>query len=324
MDWTLIIRDVPDKVKDEAKIEHFIDSLKTATMNKQETKQTYDKDHYPIAFMKHYIQYARDNFFPDITKSPEALALMKRWYSRYRKLNIRIPKDEKERETFGKEDEIPAADLRRVGAFIRLAEASARGHFREVVTVEDAKEAELIIEASIASTGFNPYTGEMGAIQQEHRDVSMSRLLRESQEGWAKQLRRELKVFTTGLEKLTWEKCQECMGSGMIVVPDMDVPYPCEMCSQQGGRRMPFSMEDLQLYCTGRQIPLKAFANIWKKYVDNKEISRDGAYWVNNMPHIDHYVKEIEEQDLSGDTLVKQSIARTDPAIMRRLEEDEM
>ncbi len=325
MDWTLIIRDLPDKTRDDAKFDRFVDSLKTASMKDDDEgkqKVKFDKDHYPVAFVKHYIQYARDNFFPDMTKSPDALAVMKHWYSRYRKLNIRIPKDDKERESFTKEDEIPAADLRRVGAFIRLAEACARGHFREEVSVSDAKEAELIIEASIASTGFNPYTGEMGAVRQEQRDSSFNKLLRDREEGWAKQLYRELKVFTTGLEKLSWERCGECGGGGMIVIPEIEIPEPCEICNQRGGKRQPFSREDLEMYCTGRQIALKAFASIWSKYIKTGEIIKDGAYYVNKMPHIDHYVRKMEE-DLSEDSVLKQSIARTDPAIMRRLEEDE-
>ena len=325
-DWIFIIRDVADKIRDLAKFEHYISTLKTAIRNKDlehgKIEKIISKDHYPITFMKHYIQYARDNFDPDITRNIDAISVMERWYNRYRKLNLHIPKDDKERETFTKEDEIPAADLRKLGAFIRLAEACARGHFRNDVTVADAKMAERIIEASIASTGFNPYTGEMGAIRQEHRDVSLSRLEREAREGWQKQLYRNLKVFTTGLERLSWEKCQECTGSGMIVIPEMNLPEPCEICSQKGGKRMPFSREDLEMYCNGRQIPTKSFAQMWKKYLDTGEIVRDGAYYVNTMPHIDHYVRKMEE-DLSEDSLLKQSIARTDPAIMRRLEEDE-
>jgi len=326
-DWIFIIRDVADKVRDQAKFDHYINSLKTAVKNKDlergKVEKVVTKDHYPIAFMKHYIQYARDNFDPDITRNPEAVKVIWRWYNRYRGLNLHLPKDDKERETFTKEDEIPAADLRKLGAVIRLAEASARGHFRNEVTIEDAKEAEAIIEASIASTGFNPFTGEMGAINQEQRDSSFNKLLRDSEAGWAKQLYRELKTFTTGLEKLSWEKCQECTGSGMIVIPELNEPEPCEICMQKGGKRQPFSREDLEMYCTGRQIALKAFASMWNKYTKTGEITREGAYYINNMPHIDHYVAKLEE-DLSEGQILKQSIARTDPAIMRRLEEDEV
>mgnify|MGYP001591989629 CR=1 FL=1 len=325
-DWIFIIRDIADNAHDDAKFDHYISSLKTAIKNKDiaagKIERIVSKDHYPIAFMKHYIQHARDNFNPDITKSQDVLDIMRRWYNRYRKLNIHIPKDDKERETFTKDDEIPAADLRKLGAFIRLAEASARGHFREEVTISDAKRAERIIEASIASTGFNPFTGEMGAIKQEQRDSSFSKLLRDSEQGWAKQLYHELKVFTTGLEKLSWERCQECTGGGMIVIPELNAPEPCELCDQRGGKRQPFSRDDLEMYCTGRHIALKAFSSIWSKYIKTGEIIKDGAYYINKMPHIDHYVRKMEE-DLSEDSILKQSIAHTDPAIMRRLEEDE-
>lgn len=324
-DWIFCIRDVVDEFHDRSKYERYIKGYNSAIPESKvdERKSDFkrmDVDHFPVIFIKHWIQHVRNNFHPVVTDTPDVVEFIYKFFRRYRKLNIRMPKDDKERETFTKDDEVPAVDFRTLGAIFRLTEARARAGHRNECTMDDAKTAIRIIEASIASTGFNPYDG---AMESTVKNVEFTQLEREAKEGWAKQLYRQLKIFTTGLEKLSWERCQECSGSGMVVIPELNEPEPCELCGQRGGTRQPFSREDLEIYCTGRQIALKAFASIWSKYIKTGEIVKDGAYFINKMPHIDHYVKKMEE-DLSEENILKQSIARTDPAIMRRLEEDEV
>ena len=50
--------------------------------------------------------------------------------------------------------------MRSLGDLVRLAEASARAHMRNEVTEKDADIAIKIVAASIASSGFNMFTGE--------------------------------------------------------------------------------------------------------------------------------------------------------------------
>ena len=98
----------------------------------------------PLDLLRKYIGYARQNYNPTLTD--EARELMQEWY-----INLRSKSTE---------ENIPIT-ARELEAIKRLAEANAKMHLRNQVTISDVKTAIKLKRISIFQIGMDPTTGKI-------------------------------------------------------------------------------------------------------------------------------------------------------------------
>lgn len=148
-DLKFVLRDVPDREKDEKMIDHVIKSR----LKREEMSPIID-----TALLKKYIAYARQSSKP--TLSEAMLNTLKEFY-----LGLR-----------GKSSEgtIPITQ-RQYEALVRLAQASAKIRLDSEVREEDAQRAIRIMEASIVQLGYDPATGKIDIDKVEARVSSSQR-----------------------------------------------------------------------------------------------------------------------------------------------------
>ena len=130
-DLIFILRDVPNKDKDEQMTEHILDLHRSGLASTESPVE-------PELFRK-YVSYAK-NIKPSLTR--EALNSLKEFYLRMRAAS----------ETEGTPVAITARQLE---SLVRLAEARARVALRENVTIEDAERAVEIMKISLEQVGID-------------------------------------------------------------------------------------------------------------------------------------------------------------------------
>lgn len=137
-DLKFVLRDVPDKERDEKLIDHIIKSR----TGDDDVEPRIDSD-----LLKKYISYARKNSRPEMTR--EASAVLKNFY-----INLRSESIDED------SDSIPIT-LRQYEALQRLAEASARVRLAEEVCKKDAQRAIKLMKHSIKQLGMEPGTDKI-------------------------------------------------------------------------------------------------------------------------------------------------------------------
>ncbi len=137
-DVKFVLRDVPDRERDENIVDHIIGSR----IEGDEAEPLIDID-----FLKKYISYARRNCRPHITK--KAAAVLKNFYVDMRSQYIDADSDT-----------VPIT-LRQYEALQRLAQASAKVRLDEEVRKEDAQRAIKLMKHSIKQLGMDPETKEI-------------------------------------------------------------------------------------------------------------------------------------------------------------------
>lgn len=137
-DLKFVLRDVPNREKDESVVDHVIKSR----ISEDEIKPLIDKE-----FFKKYIGYVRKNTNPKISR--QALAICKNFFVELRSKYA------------GDESAAVPLTLRQFEALIRLAEASAKIRLSKKVSKEDAQRAIKLMKASIKQLGYDPDTGKI-------------------------------------------------------------------------------------------------------------------------------------------------------------------
>jgi replicative DNA helicase Mcm len=130
-DLIFVLRDVPERTKDEQMTEHILDLHRSGLASTESPIQ-------PELFRK-YVSYAK-NIKPTLTR--EALDSLKDFYLRMRSAS----------ETEGTPVAITARQLE---SLVRLSEARARVALRENVTLEDAERAVEIMKISLEQVGID-------------------------------------------------------------------------------------------------------------------------------------------------------------------------
>ena len=287
-DVIFVMRDVPSKAKDEALFNHIV-----ATRKQSKTRQQFESgkhdfkrlsdDYYPLGYMKQWCTYVRETFHPSVADSPEALEVIHQFFNEYRKLNIRQPKSQEERDNWSKDYEMPAVQWRTLQALMRFTEASARAHHRHKVVAKDAEIAVNIIRTGIASSGMNNFT----AIKMQEDEVNEidSRVNDEAERALIKKQYRDAnydaKVFSTALAKISWKTCGECGGDGFKF--DVNERVVCDVCEMAGGVQEPFDYSMLKEHCRSRNVLPKAFELMWKRCIQEHMIEP-----VDGMPGLYH------------------------------------
>ncbi len=132
-DVIFIIRDLPNKVQDEAIASHVL----------EEHKQEVIRDVVPHKLMRKYIAYAKQKIKPKLTE--EAIETIKNFYVKLRNQSTKSESDIKP---------IPIT-ARQLEGIVRLAEAHAKMHLRKKVTAKDAKIAIELLKTSLSQVGYD-------------------------------------------------------------------------------------------------------------------------------------------------------------------------
>lgn len=114
--------------------------------------ETIDKD-----ILKKYINFAKNNVFPSL--SDEAIEYISVFYAKTRRMSV-------VEEDIGK-----PITMRELNAIKRLATARAKVELREIVTIDDAKEAIRIYSKSLEGLGLSLST--VGELQNVHSNLEM-------------------------------------------------------------------------------------------------------------------------------------------------------
>ncbi len=134
------IKDLPDQTKDERLAHHVLTLHQHPDVEEPEV---------PTALLKKYISYVRQRMHPKL--SDEAIEEIKKFYVQLRNQ--------------GQSDEggikSVAISARQLEALVRMAEASAKIHLREVVTIEDAKRGIDLLYYCLTQVGLDPETGKI-------------------------------------------------------------------------------------------------------------------------------------------------------------------
>jgi len=136
--------DQPEREHDENVAEAVIDDWNTTSAEEAEMMGELEID----AFQA-YIAYARENVQPTLTD--EAKELIAEKY-----VDIRS-------NGYSQEDSAVPVTARKIGAFMRRAEASARARLSDKITATDAKRAIGQVMQSLLDVGIDPETGEFDA-----------------------------------------------------------------------------------------------------------------------------------------------------------------
>lgn len=135
-DIIFVIRDLPNKVQDEAIASHVL----------QEHKQGVIRDIIDPRLLRKYISYARQKYKPKL--SEEAIEEIKEFYIKLRSQSIKSEADIKP---------IPIT-ARQLEGIIRLSEACAKVRLSQEVKREDTKKAIDLLKASLAQVGYDEET----------------------------------------------------------------------------------------------------------------------------------------------------------------------
>lgn len=139
-DLMFVLRDVPDAKRDNDITKHILkaqrrgqarnhsDSLEGVDLEKIHADTQVMKPVYDVDILRKYVAYSKKNCFP--VMSDEAVEIIRKDY-----LTIR---------TMGDDGSVPIT-ARQLEAYVRLSEASAKMHLRNVVQAEDAQRAVNLI-----------------------------------------------------------------------------------------------------------------------------------------------------------------------------------
>ena len=164
--------------------------------------------------------------------------------------------------------------MRSLGDLVRLAEASARAHCRNEVLEKDAEIAIKIVAASIASSGFNMFSGqyEKKIRPSELKDVpegfftakdllgdkvgselvrmDLHTLAKKRENRFYREVAQKMKKVVYVIKQYALQKCRYCKGDGIIY--EGQSKNVCYNCRGEGGYKQEFSLNEVEHMLTGR------------------------------------------------------------------------
>lgn len=265
-DLILVFRDEADREKDSAKFDHFTreySKSRIRTGNKEideiARKQMQNIIHQPrtneevnasdfsakrrlhsIKYLKAWRNYVRYHIHPIMTE--EAVILLKRFYLNMRENDNRIFTGGRPVDDLSIIQKIPSVTMRQISSLLRLTEASARAHMRNVVTIADAMKAVELVHYSIINSGYNPTTGTAHVIDDllseqskgtpKVTEFDLAQDSRRRKDRWHKESVKHFKTFESRLKGLIIRLCPTCRGS--CVQTDGETVIDCTACHGLG------------------------------------------------------------------------------------------
>ena len=262
---TFIVRDVVDKELDTQKAKHYLAQfgntrrqykIKDGNINdlrlKHKLSYGENTDIKSVPEMAMFNKYVRKHFKPEFDPKSKVGQKLINYYISVRPLNS------------GKGAKVT---IRSLGDLVRFAEASARAHMRNEVTEKDADIAIKIVQASIASSGFNMFTGEERKIKPsdltnipegffsakdllgnktaaEIVGIDLQTLARKRENRFYKEVALKMKKVVKVIKMYALQKCRDCGGDGFR--NEGQLRNQCYSCQGHGGYKQEFNLNDLQ------------------------------------------------------------------------------
>lgn len=271
-DAILIKRDVANVEEDRARAEWYLESQSKAVSEEDFNKERPDKwkrkneNYYSADYMKKWVAWVRDEFHPRVSASKPATDVVTSWYSKIRQMSITIT--EEGVKSNDRDVVIPAGDMRKLGAVIRFAQMRARACQRDYVTKEDAERACLYQDLTLAEAGM------WKAGTNQYREFANDALAQYNARKAEKDAQMQRAVFKKMMEKISFEKCYACRGTGEIIEIGGD-HQNCQNCHAMGRIPTPFSKNDAILTGTGEgkdRLPLPVFNQIWGEWEKRNDL----------------------------------------------------
>ena len=223
-DAVVVVVDEPDAATDEAKARHWLaahvnskpdnavdDDSPTFTAHEDLQIRIRDETYWRSIYMRYWAKHVRTKYHPKLKEKTEAAELLIRFYLKMRG---------------GANLSGSRTSMRDMPTLVRMAEMSARMCHRNEVFPRDAKRAIRVFEFAMASSGFNPITGQMKTIE-----VQSDKEIAAKQQSGKNTL---LQSIVQAIESVTNRKCQACNGLGRRVVstdPTFgNIEEPCMFC----------------------------------------------------------------------------------------------
>ncbi len=273
---TFIVRDEVEKELDTKKAKHFLAQfsntrrqykLQDGNINDIRLKQRLaygdNKNIHSVPEMAMYNKYVRKHFKPEFDPTSKAGKKLQQYYISVRPLNA--------------QSKGARVTIRALGDLIRFAEASARAHMRNEVTEKDADIAIKIVQASIASSGFNMFKGTYEEqILEQHRamqkkgeplsnngsggfftaqellenktareiiSIDLARMAIKRQNRFYREVGTQMKKVVRVIRMAGLLRCRECKGFGRIRQGG-NIDNVCYNCEGEGGIRQSFNIND--------------------------------------------------------------------------------
>ena len=271
---TWIVRDEVDKELDTKKATHYLsqfgdtvrqNDLKDTTLNQIRRDQALSfhgirSTIKSVPEMRMYHKYARKHFHPRLDPKSKAAKKLENFYISMRPM--------------GGNTKGFKITMRSLGDLVRFAEESARAHFRNEVLEKDADIAINLVSSSIASSGFNMFTGKYELHQMEEeakakkkgmavgeggfysaeellkdktaREIvaqDIDRLAQKRQNRFYREIASKMKKVIKVIRMYALQKCRDCGGDGFRREGGMT--NACYSCQGHGGFKQNFNLNEI-------------------------------------------------------------------------------
>jgi DNA replicative helicase MCM subunit Mcm2 (Cdc46/Mcm family) len=269
-DSIVVFRDIPDVETDTKIAEHWMKQFVRSTKDYERPKDVDFVTHrrkspptssglHSLPYMAMWLRYVRKTFHPTLKPDTEAYKIIQDFYLKMRKTDARffagsVPLEEEEES----KQKIPSMTMRQLAALIRWAEASARAHHRNEVTVKDAEIACEIIRFCIVNSGFNPITKAAVATEIDAnranpqnapviKEIDIMRFRNLKNDRYYKESVRQFVKFETIVKNFGIGKCLYCKGKGIMTNVATARQKTCTECKGLGSSKLRFSMSDVEI-----------------------------------------------------------------------------
>lgn len=307
---TFIVRDEVDKEMDTKKAKHYLEQfgntrrqykIKDGDINdlRLRHKLSYgeNKNIHSVQEMAFFNKYVRRTCKPEFDYKSAAGKKLINYYISVRPFNAS-----------GKGHKVT---LRALGDLVRFAEASARAHMRNEVTVKDADIAIKIVQASIASSGFNMFTGEydLHAMEQEEKKKKagvavgdnifsakelfenkvafeitedIERLAQKRANRFYKEVASKMRLVTKAIQRYAIQKCRDCGGNGYRKEGGMS--NACYNCESAGGFVSEFPISEVNYILEQRGLSqadiTECITSLLKKKIITPKFNSKNSYQI--------------------------------------------
>lgn len=269
---------------------------------------------YDIEFMRHEIQYLKQNYKPKLIPNSDAYNLLEEEWFKLKQMVV--PEDIGD----GKIINNSIMDPRKLNALKRLACAEARLRRHHVVTREDAESAKHVMLASVASLlpitkapGTEKLDGNTSPIEllnkylsdDKNKDKRTNNIVKEFtrfRDNILREYKAKFKKFNHILTGLGVERCPDCKGKGEYMEMNssgiMDAKV-CVNCKGKKGFPRSFTYNDLEHLVVNVQriFPKGMCAEYFKAYIQSEVL----YYYTNSSIRLNY---DLDDSVLA-DTLVE-------------------
>jgi DNA replicative helicase MCM subunit Mcm2 (Cdc46/Mcm family) len=316
-DAIFVFRDIPDAVEDAKKFDHWTNMYgNSVTDNAYSDEQESMKEQpvilkrgkignlHSLPFMAFWRLYISDTFDAklDVSADSKPLQMLREFYLEMRNMDMTrfMSLDELEDQDEATIQRIPSITMRQIGSLIRLAEASANAHHRNIVMDKDAELAIEIVRYSILNSGFNQALNKAGIVDYAQRGgnpkvsyIEIAKFANIKRDRWHKESVKLFKTFEQQLKRYAIGKCLNCRGTGVKTLYQnmKEIQQDCSVCGGLGSENLEFNLDHIRDNLKPRGYTLYDFeyvADTFLKYRIIERNPRTGYYRLVKRYSITH------------------------------------